>query len=217
MRKETTTLAERTLMKAIGGQLFDQAPNRQPRKAEIIMAKVRDAFREDAINFNEYYYMKVPDVYKYVKELLMSIPEFKELNLSQNEFEKRIDVDDPSRPKFAFSSRYDKETSESWRRDFIDLDAFIRNATNNIYSEIDLETDCFGCVNKGTSKCNECYVNESFKNNYLGDRKPKGIYTFACKYDCPKGYYICCEECKHDCNTKCSSSSKECGQAINHR
>ena len=217
MRKETTMLTERTLMKAIGGQLFDQAPNRQPRKAEIIMIKVRDAFREDANNSNEFYTLRVSDIYNYVKKLLMGIPEFVELNLSQNEYEKNIQVNDPNRPKFAFVSRFDKETSESWRRDFIDLDAFIRNAVNNIYADIDIETDCFGCANKGTDVCKSCYVNSDFRNNYKDKREPKGIYTFACKYDCPKGYYICCEECKHNCNTKCSSSSKECGQDINHR
>ena len=50
IRDEKISISERQLMYAIGGQLFDQAPNRQPRKAEIIMAKVRDKFREEAYN-----------------------------------------------------------------------------------------------------------------------------------------------------------------------
>ena len=55
MRKEVFCLYERDLMKTVGGQLFDQAPNREPRKAETIMRKLRDSFREKAYNDNEWY------------------------------------------------------------------------------------------------------------------------------------------------------------------
>ena len=55
MRKETIRISERNLMFVVGGQLFDQAPNRYPRKVETIMQKLRDAFREEAYNDNEYY------------------------------------------------------------------------------------------------------------------------------------------------------------------
>ena len=108
-RVKTVCISERTLMKAIGGQLFDQAPNRQPRKVDVIMTKVRDTFRKDAVNDKEYYTLNIPvedrGVLKYVDKLLKDIPEFEELNLSQLEFEKGIKVDDESRPKFAFCTR----------------------------------------------------------------------------------------------------------------
>ena len=55
MRKETIRVSETDLMFVIAGQLFDQAPNRQPRKSEIIMQKVRDSFRKIADNHNERY------------------------------------------------------------------------------------------------------------------------------------------------------------------
>jgi hypothetical protein len=219
VRKESICLGERTLLFSIGGQLFDQAPNRQPRKAETIMTKVRDAFRGLARNDNEYYslILEENELNKYIKNLLMAIPEFQELNLSQVEYEKNISVDDENRPKYSFSSRYDKETTESWRTDFIDLDAFIRNVVNNIWMVKDFDTDCFCCIHKDTEECKSCSINSDFKIKYEGSRAPKGKYTFACKYDCYRSRYICCEECddKNTCNKRCVGNSKDCGIAIN--
>jgi hypothetical protein len=226
MRVKTISINERDLMSAVGGQLFDQAPNRQPRKAEIIMREVRDAFRKDAYNDNEFYVLEVPekDVYKYIKTLLMGISEFVELNLSQVEFESGISVDDESRGKYKFTSRYDKETSESWKHDFIDLDAFIRNVHNRLLSIRDLEQDCFCCIHQGQGvmepgdkeTCKTCSVNPNLGYHYECSREPKGNYTFSCKYDCPEHKMICCEECsKRDgCPNVCDGSSESCGNKV---
>lgn len=127
MRQNTILVTERNLLFAIGGQLFDQAPNRQPRKVEIIMQKVRDAFRADdkCHNDNEFYSMRLPEkgVYQFIKDTLFAIPEFQELNLSQIEYENGVSVDDENRGKYSFVTRYDKYDSDSWKSDFIDLDA----------------------------------------------------------------------------------------------
>lgn len=48
MRKETICISERNLMFVVAGQLYDQAPDRQPRKVEEIMKGVRFHFRNDA-------------------------------------------------------------------------------------------------------------------------------------------------------------------------
>lgn len=219
MRQECICISERTLMFCIGGQLFEQAPNRQPRKPEIIMQKVRDAFRKGAYNDNEYYTLLVPkkELTKYIKDLLFSIPEFVELNLSQNEFEQGILVDDESRGKYSFTSRYDVYNSESWKGDFIDLDAFIGNVIGNIYMVNDHDIDCFCCEKEKTEECNTCTINNNYSIKYKCSREPKGEFTFACSYDCYKSKYICCEECKakDTCEKKCDSNSKDCGLAIN--
>jgi hypothetical protein len=228
MRTKTTSISERSLMFVIAGQLFDQAPNRQPRKAEIIMQKVKEAFRKDAYNDNEWYCLEIPesDTYKYINDLLMAIPEFVELNLSQVEFEKNVAVDDESRPKFAFTSRYDKETPESWKHDFIDLDAFIRNVHSRLLWLMNSEQDCFLCIHQGqtgstlspgnSEKCKTCTVNPDLKCHYESGRKPKGKYTFACKFDCHEHKYICCEECDKNgsCTNRCDGISETCGNKV---
>lgn len=234
MRTKTILVSERNLMFVIAGQLFEQAPNRQPRKAEIIMQKVRDKLRSDecCINDNEFYSIRIEEekFYDFLKELLFSIPEFVELNLSHVEYEKGVSVDDENRTKFAFTSRYDKYDSESWKTDFIDLDAFVRNVERAFWLMHDSEFDCFMCVNQpadvkstldcgNSEKCKNCSVNPNLKNNYEGIRHPKGKYTFACKYDCYKHKYICCEECEENdiCQHSCDSKSDECGLAINYK
>ena len=218
MRKSTIMISERNLMFCIAGQLYDQAPARLPRKVDIIMKKVREKIRTDFFNDNEWYTMRIEEdaAYEYIKNLLMTIPEFEELNLSQIEYEKGIDVNDDSRPKYSFTTRYDVETSESWKNDFIDLDAFIRNVYRRVLQIKDVETDCFCCKHKDTELCKECSINEKLKINYECSRKPKGKYTFACKYDCFKSRYICCEECdeKETCNNRCDGNSSICGLKV---
>lgn len=224
MRKPSINLSERTLMFAIGGQLFTQAPNKQPRKAEIIMTKVRDEFRKNAYNDNEYYSMVLEEdnLYGYVDKLLKDISEFEELNLSQIEYEKGITVDDESRPKYSFTSRCDKYDSESWKKDFIDLDAFIRNVVSNIYMVMYYDEDCFCCIYSGDDNqhemCKTCNLNPKLTMNHEGSRAPKAKYTFACAHDCYFNKYICCEECnkKKICEHVCDSKSSECGQAMQH-
>jgi len=229
MRTKSISVSERSLMFVIGGQLFDQAPNRQPRKASVIMQKVRDAFRSICYNDNEWYVAEIPEgdvyfnTYNFIKDLLMGIPEFVELNLSQVEFEKNISVDDENRSKYSFTSKYDKETAESWKSDFIDLDAFINNAHGRLLLLMKSDQDCFCCKysNQGhlgdTETCNTCTVNPNLKCNYDGEREPKGKYTFACKYDCREHKYICCEECskRDNCIGLCDGKSETCGNKVN--
>jgi acyl carrier protein phosphodiesterase len=119
-------------MFVVAGQLYSQAPNREPRNVEIIMKQVRDKFRKDAKNVNEFYLMdfEICKIEEYVENLLMNIPEFINLNLSYEEIEKGVSVDDDRPAKFV--TMYDKLDSESWKSDFIDLDAFIRNVIKKI-------------------------------------------------------------------------------------
>ena len=59
MRKQTVSISETNLIFTVAGQLYSQAPNRQPRKADIIMQKFRDAFRKIAVNCNEEYFLHI--------------------------------------------------------------------------------------------------------------------------------------------------------------
>lgn len=126
------SISESELMFVVAGQLYSQAPNREPRNVEIIMKQVRDKFRKDAKNVNEFYLMdfEICKIEEYVENLLMNIPEFINLNLSYEEIEKGVSVDDDRPAKFV--TMYDKLDSESWKSDFIDLDAFIRNVIKKI-------------------------------------------------------------------------------------
>lgn len=218
MREQTIRISERDLMYCVGGQLFDQAPNRQPRKAEIIMQKVRDAFRAVAHNDNEYYTYAIPQdkLYVWLAKLLKDIPEFNGLNLTLGEYEAGVGVEDETRGRYKFTSAYDVNTPDSWKHDFIDLDAFIQNVHRMLIMHMDMSQDCMGCVLTNTDVCKTCSVNKEITCKYMCTREPRGRYTFACAYDCFKGYYICCEECSEteDCAHRCLSASNKCGNKL---
>lgn len=230
MRTETVCVSERILMFVIAGQLYDQAPNRQPRNADEIMRKVKENFRNNplCVNDNEYFTIRVENdkVYKFFEDILFSIPEFRDLNLTQIEYENGVQVDDENRGKYHFISRYDVYDSESWKSDFIDLDAFIQNVTRMFWIIHNSEYDCFLCINQPkdksvlacgeSDKCTNCLVNPNLKNNYECRRQPKGDYTFAYKFDCYKSRYICCEECddKETCEQKCNGNPDDCVNAL---
>ena len=232
IREKTIFISECNFMAAIAAQLYEQAPNRQPRKADIIMQKVKNIFRNDAMcyNDNEFYSIRIPEsnVYTFIETLLFSITEFRELNLSQIEYESGISVDDEKRSRYHFTSRYDKYDSESWKSDFIDLNAFVRNVQIRLFNIIINYEDCFGCIYQQdnaestlacgkSDKCKECIINPNLKNNYECRREPRGAYTIACAYDCYKSRYICCEECdeKDFCSHKCEGCSDNCGNKLN--
>lgn len=229
MRKPTITINERDLMFVVAGQLYDQAPNREPRQSSLIMYKVREAFRKVAANDNEWYTISIEDkdVYNWIKELLFSIEEFRQLNLTQDEYDAGLrDPDSEERAKYKIVTAYDKKDKNSWRSDFIDLDAFVRNVCNKLYFIQSFDQDCFLCIHQpknsstlspGDSEiCNKCSINPNLTMNYKSSRKPRGKYTFACKYDCIYGKYICCEECdkREKCKYKCDSNSETCGNKV---
>ena len=230
MRKQTVRISEREFLYAVAGQLYDQAPNRQPRKAEIIMKTLRDIFRNQACNDNEFYTVRVEadNVYGWMHDILFSVPDFKELNLTQEEYELGISVDDEKRVEFRITTMHDVNDSESWKKDFVDLDAFVQNVYRKLLSARDLDEDCFLCIYQDSRStytlecgkadiCKTCSINPHFANHYTPSREPRGKYTFSCKYDCFFNKYICCEECgqKEMCAYKCKDNSGNCGNAIN--
>ena len=60
--------------------------------------------------------------------MMFSIPEFLDWNLSEVEIENGVKVDDEGRDGFVFTSIYDARDENSWKTDFIDLNAFVQNA-----------------------------------------------------------------------------------------
>lgn len=118
---------------AIAYNAYRMAPNHAPRKIEIVMEKVRNYLRENLeqpLKTDKTFWSKgfePKEVYGFIRDMMFSIPEFKEWNLSQIEYEKGISVDDETRSEFSFSSRYDIRDEDFWKDNFIDLDAFVNN------------------------------------------------------------------------------------------
>lgn len=214
-RTKTTNFSKRSILKAIAGVITEMAPLNQPRKLEMIIKFMNAAILKnpDIVNDNERYYINTTnDVFmKWIKETLKSCKEFCELNLSYNEITKDINVDDPNRTQYIFTSIYDKHDSDSWKTDFIDLDSCIGKITNAIFYDLD-KSNCFLCDNCDTDLCKTCILNSSFSNKYnhknfpFGTDVPRWCKINSCKY----GKAICCIDCKKlsTCDSVCDETKK---------
>lgn len=156
-------------------------------------------------------------IFSFLDYLMEKVPEIRQLNLTFEEWERGLrDPDDPSRPMFTFTTRYDRYTEESWKSDFIDLDALKQNMAYRLARPQDHSDDCGICENADTVVCNTCIYNSAYQSHYTSRRKPKGNRKTACKFDCVLGYYICCTECEErdTCSHVCDASIEDCGNAI---
>jgi len=118
------------------GAIYMLAPRHRPRKVEYIIPKLLDRLEHHekvktigADGTEKFYYfeMSLKELKGLIKDTLMTIREFRELNLTQNEFDQDADPDDPSRSGVVFTSRYTVHSEDRWREEFIDLDACIQN------------------------------------------------------------------------------------------
>lgn len=141
-------LSMNDIIGAVAYNAYRMAPNYAPRKIETVMDKVKSYLKENLerpFDSDKTFWCKEfdpKDVYKFIHDMMFSIPEFQEWNLSQIEYEKGISADDEDLGKFSFSSRYDARNENFWKDDFIDLDAFVRN----VCCVIDAMLDENGCI-----------------------------------------------------------------------
>lgn len=114
------------------GTIFQGAPYHKPRKIEKIVDDIHNYFVKHGIKCMDSYLFDVDtnDRYELVKKIMMSSQSFVDLNLSQDEFDRGVKVDDEGRSSFGFCGR-DFKLKDYY--DFIDLDACIRNIDKSLY------------------------------------------------------------------------------------
>jgi len=117
-----------------------------PRKIDDIVYKLTELYEREFERISSNFYLKrfktYDELHSWLNINVKSISEIQELNLSQNEYDARVSVDDPDRPKYIFASRYSKPCDPN--DDFIDLDAYIGNLTQNLIREnIDINYSTF--------------------------------------------------------------------------
>ena len=61
-------------------------------------------------------------------------------------------MDDENRAKYSIITAYDIYDSESWKDDFIDLDAFARNVDRKLSYIEEMDYDCFFMYTSGQRK-----------------------------------------------------------------
>lgn len=132
-------LTESNVLGMVGFWAYNQCPNHAPRKIETVMNKLKSAIEKDFVlplTSDKTFYIKEIEqdlVYEYIYKLLTTIPEFKEWNLSQTEYDNGIKVDDERRPLYGFTSAFDIRDENYWKNNFVDLDAFINNVVRGLF------------------------------------------------------------------------------------
>lgn len=109
------------------GEIYYLAPYHKPRFIEEITDEIIINFKKNCQQIGDdffYHEIALKDLYEFISDILMPIDKFRELNLSQREYEQGVSVDDENRGKFQFVDRY---TSIPDYDNFIDLDACIQN------------------------------------------------------------------------------------------
>lgn len=142
-------LTNKDLIKSVSGIITEMAPGMKPRNLQAIVDYVDKYFREDCKDKDGYYksdrlvmfYIEEDDIRDFIDKLLKSCKEFNDLNLSQDEIDRGITVDDPSRPQWVVGGASDGSHLKEYY-DFIDLDACVRNITNDLYWAF-LDNDLF--------------------------------------------------------------------------
>ena len=166
-------------------------------KTFIVQAKF-DSFLGDVriAVFSESVIPRSIIAFKLAHYFVNSIPEIRALNLSMVEREAGIvDPDDIRRSgKYRVTTMYDKIDKDTWKTDFIDLDALVGNLSSEFES---VGEYCTGVV--------EEEIIQTRKKRY-----PRAGVRTCCAMDCPMGYYVCCVECKSKdtCAFSCSDCDK---------
>jgi len=109
------------------GWIYELAPYHKPRFIDEIVDEIIRRFKADCRSIGTdffYYEVELKDLYEFIKNILMPIDKFRDLNLSPREYKQGICVDDPNRPEFQFVSAFDSIPDDD---NFVDLDACIQN------------------------------------------------------------------------------------------
>lgn len=205
------------IIQSVAGNIYRMHSTHTPPNMDVLMSKFEDLLSKDCVpadaprhSKTRYLHMTEKEFSKWLQSCLMSIKAFVNLNLSYREITEGVAVDDPSRPTVSFTSAYDIESEDSWKDDFIDLDACIRNIENEVFKRSE-EVDCFLCDYQNTERCAECTLNPKFSNKYCHKNTPYGDHIMQwCEIGCPNGMAVCCKDCNktENCLDVCKNVTK---------
>lgn len=144
-------LTNKDLIKSASGVITKMAPGMKPRNLQAIVDYIDKYFREEFKNRDDSYCVdnlvildiEEDEIYDFVDKLLKGCKEFNDLNLSQDEIDRGITVDDPSRLERITSKEPYLPLPKFYIHDFIDLDACIRNINKDLHLKF-LDEDLFG-------------------------------------------------------------------------
>lgn len=170
------------IINAITGVIYEMHPYHKPENIDKIVDILNNWYENTPdvsghidSRFKLFEWDSWNDFEKWLKEFLMKIPEFRQLNISRALKDQGVvDCDDKRNSGFVFTSRYDTDTKDKRYTDFVDLDACIRNIVNQIDRKQQMNEDCFLCKYakeyhsmepSDCDKCKNCICNPKIRYN----------------------------------------------------
>lgn len=150
------------------GEIYSLAPYHKPRFIEEIADGIISNFKVNCKSIGRdffYHEVEMKNLYKFIENILMPIDKFRELNLSQDEYETGVKVEDEDRPKFAFVSALSDIPDDS---DFVDLDACVQN----IFCQYEHKTFREWLCKKYEIDLGDLYLKDlsEFREKYMADK-----------------------------------------------
>ena len=190
MRKNLNFIYEYQFVPVLMKNIYRLVNSRKVRNANTIAEKVARYFHTKGVHdgiFNHYYIVedKEEPIYNVVQNIIMSVEEIKDLNLTQEEYDAGLHYDSAERNNYT-----------AWGKEFVDITALIQNVTYDINKEIK-EIECKNCQSK---ECSNCKDNDKYTCVEVHDMD-------GCSLDCPKELYVCCKNCEESCLFRCYKSN----------
>lgn len=173
-------ISNKAVINSTIGVIYEMHPYHKPENIDVIVDKIIEYFNNadkgkntfKLINFKDWKEFK-----SWLKEFLMNIKEFRQLNISKKLKDAGVeDINDDRNKGIVFTDRYTIETEDSRYSDFIDLDACIGNIINQIIVLHEANEDCFLCTyaaEYGSMKpgehaaCKTCICNPEIRFNRI--------------------------------------------------
>lgn len=176
-------ISNRTIIGCVTGVIYEMHPYHQPDNLNIIVDEFEKYFdnidngrgKNDKFKLLDFKDWK--EFNKWLKEFLMNIKEFRQLNISKKLKDAGVqDIDDDRNKGIKIVDRHTIETKDSRYSDFIDLDACIQNICIQIQILKEYDEDCFLCnyakeygsMEPGDhAACKSCVCNPNIRFNRI--------------------------------------------------
>ena len=173
-------ISNKSVIGCVAGVIYKMHPYHQPDNLDIIIDKIDKYFNIKDKSNNNLKLISFKDwseINKWLKEFLMSIKEFRQLNISRKLKDAGVDdINDERNKGIKIVDRYTIENKDSRYFDFIDLDACIGNIIYELSLLNEASEDCFLCnyakeygsIEPGNhARCETCSCNPKIKFNRI--------------------------------------------------
>ena len=173
-------ISNKEVIGTVAGIIYRMHPYHNPENINVIITKIIEYFdnnvkeKEKDNTFKLLSFKDWNEFTMWIKEFLMGIKEFRQLNISKKLKDAGVDdIDDDRNKGIHITTIHSVQTNDSRYSDFVDLDACIQNIVNELATLKESSDDCFLCLyakeygsmEPANEICETCICNPKIKYN----------------------------------------------------